>query len=179
VRARDKLLEAIAREQALIARLERDRDDAQARVRSLQEELNPPAGGAEHAAAPPRSQPPGTAAEKVGLFRNNLFRGREDVFPKLWVNPRTARKGYVVRLRGRVGRRLGRRRHRLALVAHPPARRHRSRRLPGAVSRVAALRTGRRGWSARARAAHTARRGSGTPPRRSGHLRTSCGSTAT
>ena len=62
MRARDKLLEVIAREQALIARVERDRDDAQARVRSLQEELNPPAGGAEHAAVPPRSLPPGTAA---------------------------------------------------------------------------------------------------------------------
>ena len=94
MRARDKLLEAIAREQALIARLERDRDDAQARVRSLQEEFNPPPGSAEHAAPPPRSLSPGTAAEKVGLFRS-LFRGREDVFPKLWVNPRTARKGYA------------------------------------------------------------------------------------
>jgi hypothetical protein len=94
VRARDKVLEAIAREQALIARLERDRDDAQARVRSLQEELNPPAGGAEHAAAPPRSLLPGTVAEKVSLFRN-LFRGRQDVFPKLWVNPLTACKGYA------------------------------------------------------------------------------------
>lgn len=93
MRARDKLLEAIAREQALIARLERDRNDAQARVRSLQEELNPPAGGAEHAAAPPSFLLPGTVAEKVGLFRS-LFRGRQDVFPKLWVNPRTARKGY-------------------------------------------------------------------------------------
>ena len=41
MRARDELLEAMAREQALIARLERDRDYAQARVRLLQEELDP------------------------------------------------------------------------------------------------------------------------------------------
>lgn len=33
------------------------------------------------------------AQEKVGLFRS-LFRGREDVFPKLWASPKTGKKGY-------------------------------------------------------------------------------------
>src|SRR5438034_11430964 len=85
---RDALLEAIAREQALIARLEREREEAQGRVRSLQADLDPPAGGAEQTLRPT------TAAEKVTLFRS-LFRGRHDVFPKLWINPRTDRKGYA------------------------------------------------------------------------------------
>jgi superfamily II DNA or RNA helicase len=87
---RDALLEAIAREQALIARLEREREEAQGRVRSLQADLDPPAGGAEQTL----TLPPTTAAEKVTLFRS-LFRGRHDVFPKLWINPRADRKGYA------------------------------------------------------------------------------------
>lgn len=35
-----------------------------------------------------------TSAEKVALFRS-LFRGRTDVFPKLWMNPKKATKGYA------------------------------------------------------------------------------------
>ena len=34
------------------------------------------------------------AAGKVALFRS-LFRGREDVFPRLWVNAKTGKKGYA------------------------------------------------------------------------------------
>ncbi len=83
---RDDLLTAIAREQALIARLEREREEAQARIRSLQIELGPPTGDA---SSPPT---PTTAADKIALFRS-LFRGRDDIFPKLWANPRTSRKG--------------------------------------------------------------------------------------
>ena len=81
---RDELRASIAREQALIARLERKREEAQARVRSLHAVLDGPADGAELTL--PRTSPPATAAEKVALFRS-LFRGRHDVFAKLWVNP--------------------------------------------------------------------------------------------
>ena len=31
--------------------------------------------------------------DKIALFRQ-LFRGREDVYPKLWQNQKTAKKGY-------------------------------------------------------------------------------------
>ena len=72
---RDDLLTAIAREQALIARLERERDEAQTRVRSLQMELGALPGDAASAV-------PTASADKVALFRS-LFRGRDDVFPKL------------------------------------------------------------------------------------------------
>ena len=88
--ARDDLRAAIAREQALIARLDREREDAQARVRSLEIELGAPAGDAASLAPPA----PRAATEKVTLFRS-LFRGRDDIFPKLWINPRTSRKGYA------------------------------------------------------------------------------------
>lgn len=33
-------------------------------------------------------------AEKVALFRS-LFRGCDDVYPRLWQNPRTGKKGYA------------------------------------------------------------------------------------
>lgn len=37
--------------------------------------------------------PPSSVGAKVALFRS-LFRGREDVFPKLWINRKTGVKGY-------------------------------------------------------------------------------------
>lgn len=37
---------------------------------------------------------PRTPAEKVALFRA-LFRGRADVYPRLWINERSGRKGYA------------------------------------------------------------------------------------
>jgi len=88
VTTRDDLLAAIVREQALITRLERERDDAHARVRSLQIELGAPT------AVPIFPPVPTAAADKIGLFRR-LFRGREEIFPKLWTNSRTNRKGYA------------------------------------------------------------------------------------
>src|SRR5437867_55031 len=38
---------------------------------------------------------PETSAEKVALFRH-LFRGRDDLYPKLWTNTTTGRRGYAV-----------------------------------------------------------------------------------
>jgi hypothetical protein len=35
-----------------------------------------------------------TASAKVALFRG-LFRGRDDVYRKLWVNARSGKKGYA------------------------------------------------------------------------------------
>ena len=87
---KDDLLTAIARERALIARLEQEREDAQARLQTLQRELgSPPDDG-----HPTTFSKPMTAATKVALFRS-LFRGRDDVFAKLWINQRTDRKGYA------------------------------------------------------------------------------------
>ena len=89
---RDDLLDSIAREQALIARLQQEREQAEARVRSLQEILTAQAASDTHAnpSSPPVSLLT-SAMEKVAVFRR-LFRGRDDIFPKLWVNPRTAER---------------------------------------------------------------------------------------
>jgi len=64
---RDELHAAIAREQGLIPRLERQREEAPSRVRSLHAVLDKPAEGAEGTSR--RTSPPATAAEKVALFR--------------------------------------------------------------------------------------------------------------
>ena len=51
------------------------------------------------AAAPPAPSPAGTMtgaaapAAKIALFRT-LFRGREDIFPKRWSNPKSGKSGY-------------------------------------------------------------------------------------
>ena len=55
---RDELHAAIAREQALIPRLERQREEAQSRVRSLHTVLDGPAEGAERTSR--RTSPPAT-----------------------------------------------------------------------------------------------------------------------
>lgn len=74
----------------------RDRTD---RVAALLESARRQLQGLDPAAGRPRTATPLAeagldAAGKVALFRS-LFRGREDVFPRLWVNAKTGRKGYA------------------------------------------------------------------------------------
>src|SRR4030066_1741830 len=87
----------IAEEEARRAWIEKERAEALAKLQELRRRL-----AKEDAALattiPPDVLPlppniPSTAEEKVALFRS-LFRGREDVFPKLWENTKTGRKGY-------------------------------------------------------------------------------------
>lgn len=82
---RDALHDAIAEELHLIARLNDERNAAYARLEALQGRLR--------AGAAPRPATGLTGQEKVALFRR-LFRGREDVFPKLWQNRKAGKKGY-------------------------------------------------------------------------------------
>jgi superfamily II DNA or RNA helicase len=87
--------DAIAREEARIARLETELKESRAVLVSLRAELSegqlsPPIAPALTSSVPA----PVTSWEKVALFRS-LFRGREDVFPKLWTNAKTGRKGYA------------------------------------------------------------------------------------
>jgi hypothetical protein len=75
--------DAIAREEARVAR-----QSLRAEIEAAR--LSPPT-------APtliPSPSAPVTSSEKVALFRS-LFRGREDVYPKLWTNSKTGRKGYA------------------------------------------------------------------------------------
>lgn len=81
---RNSLSDAIAHEEAFIARLDNERLEALKRIKALQAELE---------SLPQPNFPPKTSAEKVALFRR-LFRGRDDVFQKFWINTKTGRKGY-------------------------------------------------------------------------------------
>ncbi len=85
-----KLLEqAIVREEALLSRLDKVRKQALSRIQDYKRDI------ASLEAACSESQalyPARSSQEKVGLFRS-LFRGREDVFPKLWTS-RIGKKGY-------------------------------------------------------------------------------------
>lgn len=81
------LLEAIAREQALLARLDREQAEARARLAALQIDLASLATEPEirvEVSASIQQGAPQSNAEKVRLIRS-LFRGREDVFPTRFV----------------------------------------------------------------------------------------------
>lgn len=88
---------AIAEEEARLDALERERKDARLRLERLRQELavlqSSPATSREIAPAGTLSAEM-SASAKVALFRS-LFRGRDDVYPKLWINSRSAKKGYA------------------------------------------------------------------------------------
>ena len=78
--------DAIAREEARVARLEKELEESRTALESLRTVLA--AGRLPPPTAPvviPSPTAPVTSSEKVALFRS-LFRGREDVYPKLWTN---------------------------------------------------------------------------------------------
>jgi hypothetical protein len=85
---REIILGEITRQQAVLDRLEQERDHTRERLRALEALLGN--GTASIAAA----ASPATSAEKVALFRR-LFRGRDDIYPRYWDNPRTGRHGYA------------------------------------------------------------------------------------
>jgi hypothetical protein len=89
--AQSDLAEAIAREEASLLELEDAVAQVRRRLNLLREQQR--SAAVRHAAL--RMEPPSmTTAEKVALFRS-LFRGRADVFPKLWVNAKAGKKGYA------------------------------------------------------------------------------------
>jgi hypothetical protein len=85
---RETILGEIAREQAALDRLEQERAQARERLRALEASLG------NGTAATPAAASPATSAEKIALFRK-LFRGRDDLYPRYWENPRTGRRGYA------------------------------------------------------------------------------------
>ena len=92
----EELREAIAREEARVARFEDERRLAQGRLDALRSELAALGARASNRLLPVIPEParPETSAEKVTLFRQ-LFRGRDDLYPKLWTNTTAGRKGYA------------------------------------------------------------------------------------
>jgi len=83
------LEQAIAKEETVLSRLDKVREQALSRIRDYKRDL------ASLEAACSESQalyPARSSQEKVALFRS-LFCGREDIFPKLWTS-RAGKKGY-------------------------------------------------------------------------------------
>ena len=79
-----------------IARLEAELEEARRILQASRQELASVHDEARVAALTPHVADPSalSPAAKVALFRS-LFRGRIDVFPRLWTNARTGRRGYA------------------------------------------------------------------------------------
>lgn len=89
------LREAIAREEARLAVVEEERQQLRSRLDALRSELAAlEASGTDRRLSLLADPAAETSTEKVALFRQ-LFRGRDDVYPKLWTNKTTGRKGYA------------------------------------------------------------------------------------
>lgn len=86
---RKSLEQAIAREEALLSRLDKVREQALSRIQDFKRELASLEATCSESQA---SYPARSSQEKVKLFRS-LFRGREDIFPKFWTS-RAGGKGY-------------------------------------------------------------------------------------
>jgi superfamily II DNA or RNA helicase len=96
-RGRRALQAEISEHEALLTQLESDRERARARLAALRAALvtlESPSISATNTPDRSQAEAPTTSAEKVALFRS-LFRGRTDVFPRLWTNPRKGTKGYA------------------------------------------------------------------------------------
>ncbi len=92
---RETLLQEIARQKTELNNLEDKLYQAKLRLEELNAELTI-LGSNKGPLASLNQQPPSepmTATQKIILF-HNLFRGRKDVFPTLWVNSKTGKKGY-------------------------------------------------------------------------------------
>ena len=94
---RDDILAEIALQARKIAESRAELAEMEARLSVLREELASlpaePAHGSTASLFAPVIPSPVSNADKITLFRS-LFRGREDVFPRRWDNPKTGRSGY-------------------------------------------------------------------------------------
>ena len=89
----------IAATEAKLAEVREHEKKLFARLQSLRAELTTHCGPMDSDAASAEAEkqagnaPPLSPEQKVDLFRQ-LFRGRTDVYPKLWINTRSEKKGY-------------------------------------------------------------------------------------
>lgn len=90
------LREAIAADETRLVAMEEERQQLGSRLDALRSELAAleTQGAARRLPVVPDPSAPETSRTKVALFRQ-LFRGREDLYPKLWTNMTTHRKGYA------------------------------------------------------------------------------------
>ena len=96
--SRENILQEIAEAKQQIAHLRKKQEEAEIKLQLLNERLfqydkakthQPTTFSIESIPATADMSP----EDKIFLFRN-LFRGREDVYPKLWQNQKMAKKGY-------------------------------------------------------------------------------------
>ena len=101
-RNRAHLVRAIAEQEARLAQLRADQQRIEETLVRLQAELAEAERGAVEERRPATIREaradyaagPNSPSDKIALFRS-LFRGREDVYPKLWESKKTGRKGYT------------------------------------------------------------------------------------
>jgi hypothetical protein len=86
---RKSLEQALAREEAHLSSLDKAREQAQSRIQEYKRKI---AILEASCSEPQASYPARSSQQKIALFRS-LFRGREDLFPKLWTS-RAGKKGY-------------------------------------------------------------------------------------
>jgi hypothetical protein len=87
----------LAREKVRLAALKQEVENQHELVTSLEAELGRMEvrdSGAESVPRIEAAAPDLSNSEIVNLFRS-LFRGREDVFPRRWENPKSGRSGYA------------------------------------------------------------------------------------
>jgi len=98
-REREHILREIAEQESRLSRLAEEGEAIRSRLTALRAELDSGDSGPQLSpddgpSAPESLPSPLTPTEKVGVFRS-LFRGRDDVYPKLWMNHKTGRTGYA------------------------------------------------------------------------------------
>ena len=93
---RRALQDELARAEARLRDLERESAETRARIEALRAQLARQPPPSPYQVAAPRSAAVRqvSPSDKLALFRQ-LFRGREDVFARLWVNPKKQTKGYA------------------------------------------------------------------------------------
>lgn len=91
---RERLQAELARAEARLAALGREQAEVRACVDGIRRALAALAGSDGPTALDSSSTGLATPAAKIALFRS-LFRGRADVFPRLWVNARKGTQGYA------------------------------------------------------------------------------------
>lgn len=92
----DDLIARIAEEEARLTALGHEQEAARGRLHTLRQRLAEVSRDQVIGSRPATAGvlTPSTSVEKVRLFRT-LFRGREDVFPRLWVNHKKGTRGYA------------------------------------------------------------------------------------
>lgn len=88
--SRDLLIETIALEEARLIRLDADRQTLLDNLHDLRQQLS----AIDAASSPVQETSTLSSTAKITLFRS-LFKGREDVYPKLWISKNGDRKGYM------------------------------------------------------------------------------------